>query len=291
MSMESALFQKERQYEFSRVSVSHVSSLYAGAASHSSVVSACFVADRSGRPQLWLGLPDSPSSDIHIDIRTSKLFKLGPKDSLCVTEEPGIEGSTDVTYSKALRIGFETEDICEAFHSTFELWKQKRPGTGADVFENRSNAIHKSKFDDKIEATSAKMYFHYYGQLLHQQNMLQDYLRTGTYFAAVIENFADFSGRIVVDVGAGSGILSLFAAKAGAKRVYAIEASEMADYAHRLIAGNPSLGNRIKVCLFSIVITSFVLKFLAALQCDMFMSGRSSKVKWRRWNCLRRLTF
>lgn len=37
----------------------------------------------------------------------------------------------------------------------------------------------KSKFDDKIEASSAKMYFHYYGQLLHQQNMLQDYVRTG----------------------------------------------------------------------------------------------------------------
>ena len=26
-----------------------------------------------------------------------------------------------------------------------------------------------SKFDDKIEASSTKMYFHYYGQLLHQQ--------------------------------------------------------------------------------------------------------------------------
>lgn len=37
----------------------------------------------------------------------------------------------------------------------------------------------KSKFDDKIEASSAKMYFHYYGQLLHQQNMMQDYVRTG----------------------------------------------------------------------------------------------------------------
>ena len=36
-----------------------------------------------------------------------------------------------------------------------------------------------SKFDNKIEAASAKMYFHYYGQLLHQQNMLQDYVRTG----------------------------------------------------------------------------------------------------------------
>lgn len=105
----------------------------------------------------------------------------------------------------------------------------------------------KSKFDEKIESSSAKMYFHYYGQLLHQQNMLQDYVRTGTYHAAVIENRADFIGRVVVDVGAGSGILSLFAAQAGAKHVYAVEASEMAEYARKLIAGNPTLAQRITV--------------------------------------------
>ncbi|XP_060190983.1 probable histone-arginine methyltransferase 1.3 [Lycium barbarum] len=72
-------------------------------------------------------------------------------------------------------------------------------------------------------------------------------MNTGTYYSAVIENRADFLGRVVVDVGAGSGILSLFAAQAGAKHVYAIEASEMADYARKLIAGNPSLNERITV--------------------------------------------
>ena len=50
--------------------------------------------------------------------------------------------------------------------------------------------------------------------LQHQQNMLQDYVRTGTYYAAIMENAADFAGRVVMDVGAGSGILSLFAAQA-----------------------------------------------------------------------------
>ncbi|XP_050878504.1 probable histone-arginine methyltransferase 1.3 [Lathyrus oleraceus] len=68
-----------------------------------------------------------------------------------------------------------------------------------------------------------------------------------TYYAAVIENRADFTGRVVVDVGAGSGILSLFAAQAGAKHVYAVEASEMAEYARKLIAGNPTLAQRITV--------------------------------------------
>ncbi|XP_031497789.1 probable histone-arginine methyltransferase CARM1 isoform X3 [Nymphaea colorata] len=69
----------------------------------------------------------------------------------------------------------------------------------------------------------------------------------GTYYAAVIENRVDFQDRIVVDVGAGSGILSLFAAQAGAKHVYAIEASDMVDYARQLISGNPLLEQRITV--------------------------------------------
>ncbi len=50
---------------------------------------------------------------------------------------------------------------------------------------------------------------------MHQQNMLQDYIRTGTYFAAITENPADFEGKAVMDVGCGSGILSLFAAQVG----------------------------------------------------------------------------
>jgi histone-arginine methyltransferase CARM1 len=62
-----------------------------------------------------------------------------------------------------------------------------------------------------------------------------------------MENRSDFSGRVVVDVGAGSGILSMFAALAGAKHVYAVEASEMAEYARKLIAGNPLLAERITV--------------------------------------------
>ena len=36
----------------------------------------------------------------------------------------------------------------------------------------------------------------------------------GTYHAAITENADDFRGKVVMDVGAGSGILSLFAAQA-----------------------------------------------------------------------------
>ena len=49
----------------------------------------------------------------------------------------------------------------------------------------------------------------YYARLLHQQNMLQDMVRTTMYRRAIESNRADFDGKVVLDVGSGSGILAL----------------------------------------------------------------------------------
>eukprot|EP01026_Neomeris_dumetosa_P072235 TRINITY_DN7348_c0_g2_i5.p1 TRINITY_DN7348_c0_g2~~TRINITY_DN7348_c0_g2_i5.p1 ORF type:complete len:548 (-),score=57.70 TRINITY_DN7348_c0_g2_i5:307-1950(-) len=107
----------------------------------------------------------------------------------------------------------------------------------ANLFKQR---IQKSKegniFDERTDKSSADMYFHYYGLLMHQQNMMQDLQRTGLYYWAVASNLPDFQGKIVMDVGAGSGILSAFAAQAGARIVYAVEASQMAQYCARLLS-------------------------------------------------------
>lgn len=198
----------------------------------------------SGYPELQFVAEDGAKDAIKFDLRTTQLFKLGPLQSLCVSESS--ESIKETTYSKGITIQFRKEEECSSFYCAFEQWKKEVVVQGSHL-PNGTELASKSKFDDKIEASSAKMYFHYYGQLLHQQNMLQDYVRTGSYYAAVIENRADFVGRVVVDVGAGSGILSLFAAQAGAKHVYAVEASEMAEYARKLIAGNPLLGQKITV--------------------------------------------
>ncbi|KAK1417858.1 hypothetical protein QVD17_26992 [Tagetes erecta] len=198
----------------------------------------------SGFPELQFFLEPDGEQSLNFDLRTTQLFRLGEVQSLCVSECS--ETIKEKTYSKGITIQFKEEEESSSFHGAFEQWKREVVNQGLTL-PNGTVSSSKSKFDDKIESSSAKMYFHYYGQLLHQQNMLQDYVRTGSYYAAVIENQADFVGRVVVDVGAGSGILSLFAAQAGAKHVYAVEASEMADYAQKLIAGNPILGKRITV--------------------------------------------
>ena len=68
--------------------------------------------------------------------------------------------------------------------------------------------------------------------------MLQDKVRTGTYRDGIMNNAIDFKDKVVMDVGSGSGILSIFAAQAGAKKVWAIEASDMADFSRILIKHN-----------------------------------------------------
>lgn len=95
-----------------------------------------------------------------------------------------------------------------------------------------------SIFTQRTDAASASQYFQFYGYLSQQQNMMQDYVRTSTYQKAIHSNSIDFQDKVVLDVGAGSGILSFFALQAGARKVYAVEASSMAKHAQLLVQTN-----------------------------------------------------
>ena len=76
-----------------------------------------------------------------------------------------------------------------------------------------------------------------YNALAAHRLMVRDQARTAAFQRAIAA--AVKPGDVVLDVGAGCGILSLFAAQAGAARVYAVERSPWAAaVAGRLAAGN-----------------------------------------------------
>ncbi|XP_078169977.1 protein arginine methyltransferase 10 [Carex rostrata] len=81
-------------------------------------------------------------------------------------------------------------------------------------------------------------YFCTYGYLYHQKEMLSDRVRMDAYFHAVSRNKHHFRDKAVLDVGTGSGILAIWCAQAGARKVYAVEATKMADHARELVKGN-----------------------------------------------------
>nr|ACU21309.1 unknown [Glycine max] len=81
-------------------------------------------------------------------------------------------------------------------------------------------------------------YFHSYAHLGIHQEMIKDRVRTETYRDAIMQHQSSIAGKVVVDVGCGTGILSIFCAQAGAKRVYAIDASDIALQANEVVKAN-----------------------------------------------------
>ena len=89
-------------------------------------------------------------------------------------------------------------------------------------------------------------YFGSYSHFYIHEEMLKDEIRTNAYRRAIEGNPQDFKDKVVLDIGAGTGILSIFAARAGAKHVYAVENAEIAFFAREIIKNN-GLSDKITV--------------------------------------------
>ena len=75
-----------------------------------------------------------------------------------------------------------------------------------------------------------------YAEIEVHRTMICDRVRTDAFRRAI--DAVVRPGDVVLDVGAGTGILSLFAARAGAARVYAVEQTTVAVLAQELAAAN-----------------------------------------------------
>ncbi|KAA3677138.1 type I protein arginine methyltransferase [Paragonimus westermani] len=167
-----------------------------------------------------------------------KEIALGPNVSVSrlSMKIAGITVKKDVT-ERALAsyfVGFDSSKDLLNFLTCMKACNTSLTGYGSDLII--------SSFDKRTDSWSAVQYFQFYSYLSQQQNMMQDYVRTSTYQRAILANAVDFRGKVVLDVGAGSGILSFFAIQAGATRVYAVEASNMAVHCNTLVQANKLAG-------------------------------------------------
>ncbi|XP_065221511.1 protein arginine N-methyltransferase 1-like isoform X2 [Planococcus citri] len=96
----------------------------------------------------------------------------------------------------------------------------------------------KSTLDHYDDATAAECYYDPYSRLLVHEQILSDYETIETYKAWINSKKDLIKGKIVLDVGCGTGILSMLAAEAGAARVIGIEWSNIADYTEEIIKEN-----------------------------------------------------
>ncbi|XP_068429571.1 protein arginine N-methyltransferase 3 isoform X2 [Clinocottus analis] len=99
-----------------------------------------------------------------------------------------------------------------------------RPGNAGTVAELR---------EDEDEA-----YFSSYGHYSIHEEMLKDKVRTESYRDFMYRNPEVFRDKVVLDVGCGTGILAMFAARAGAKQVIAVDQSEIIYQAMDIVRSN-----------------------------------------------------
>ncbi|KAG9949248.1 CoA-transferase family III, partial [Aureobasidium melanogenum] len=87
-------------------------------------------------------------------------------------------------------------------------------------------------------AHSEQHYFNSYNHHGIHEEMLKDDVRTRSYRDAIYQNRHLFKDKVVLDVGCGTSILSMFAAKAGAKHVIGVDMSTIIDKAKEIVEVN-----------------------------------------------------
>merc|ERR550525_1880462 len=97
---------------------------------------------------------------------------------------------------------------------------------------------HCDKVTNPLQEVHDSRYFDSYARTSIHEEMLRDTQRTLAYRNFIMRNGHKFKGKVVMDIGCGTGVLSIFAAKAGAQHVIAVEMSDIAKKARVIIKEN-----------------------------------------------------
>ncbi|GAB5366788.1 hypothetical protein AAMO2058_001173500 [Amorphochlora amoebiformis] len=187
------------------------------------------------------------------------------------------EGKSDGEGSRMAQKSTETKVVGSEMPTAIALWTYKRrapqelsfsKGDKISVYGQYDKIWWKGRIDDQIgyfpaqyvsgleeisveesdddeDAMQDEEYFDEYSTLKLHLEMLSDRPRTLAYKNAVEFLRPHIEGKIVLDIGCGSGILSMFCAKNGAKHVYGIDASDILHKATSKVIEQNKLADRI----------------------------------------------
>jgi len=101
-----------------------------------------------------------------------------------------------------------------------------------------SKETTEAKTKQEQEKATADYYWNSYAHFGIHEEMLKDEVRMRAYRSSICNNKHLIKDKIVLDVGCGTGIMSLFAAQCGAKKVYGIDYSDIVYQAQQIVRDN-----------------------------------------------------
>ena len=154
-----------------------------------------------------------------------------------IDDDDDFDDDEDPIVERNKELSLQVESLMEKVNEMKSFMKDVILTGDGDMYRPVS-ACRKTNVDLEEESYEDSSYFGSYAHHGIHGEMLQDEARTISYRKAILSNPDLFKDKIVLDVGCGTGILSMFAASAGAKHVYAVDMSDIAYQAMAIVREN-----------------------------------------------------
>lgn len=165
------------------------------------------------------------------------LLQLDIEDIICETPSNGSIGEDTLAIQLANSQSRERLAREELERALQEL-SQCRLQTQALLLDSNLVGDEKPSEAPLSDESDCGGYFSSYSHFGIHEEMLKDGVRTNAYRDFIEKNPGVFQGKVVLDVGCGSGVLSMFAARSGARHVIAVDFSEVAYQAMDIVREN-----------------------------------------------------